>query len=101
MFSWRKNTIIKYSSGYVGERFAGFLEIQIYAPWPSYCNNIFVLHLLMATMVIPSPLFATTIKKFMKTFATQKRTFATQERKRKKGGPSLHVYILGYHVCLT
>jgi hypothetical protein len=27
---------------------------------------------------IPSPLFATTIKKFMKTFATQKRTFATQ-----------------------
>jgi hypothetical protein len=50
---------------------------------------------------IPSPLFATTIKKFMKTFATQKRTFATQERKRKKGGPSLHVYILGYHVCLT
>ncbi len=52
MFSWRKSTIIKYSLGYVGERFAGFLEIQIYAPWPSYCNNIFVLHLLMATMVI-------------------------------------------------
>ncbi len=52
LFVWRKNIVIKYSLGCVGGRFVAFLEIQIHAPWPSYRNNIFILHLLVATVVV-------------------------------------------------
>jgi hypothetical protein len=52
MSGWRKNIVIKYSPDYEGGRFVGFLEIHIYAPWPSYHNNIFVVRFLVATMVV-------------------------------------------------
>jgi hypothetical protein len=96
MFSWRKNTIIKYSSGYVGERFAGFLEIQIYAPWPSYCNNIFVLHLLMATMVIPIATLCNDNKKIYENIRNAKENICNSRKKKEKGGPiitCLHIRV--------
>jgi hypothetical protein len=97
LFGWKKNTVIKYSPGYVGGRFVSFLEIHIHAPWPTFHNNIFVLRLLVAVVVISHcHSLQRQQEKTMKAY----NAYSAREKKHK-GGPSSDVYMLRYHVRKT